>query len=41
MKRSRIDELIMRQEGLPVLDREALERVQLEKLNALLKREKE
>ena len=41
MKRSRIDELIMRQEGLPVLDREALERVQLEKLNALLKRERE
>ena len=38
---SRINWLIEKQEGLTDLSREALERMQLEKLNALLKKEKE
>ena len=39
MKPSRIDEMIRRQEGLTVLNRQALEAVQLKKLNDLLARE--
>ena len=41
MTRSRIDKLIQMQEGLPEINRQSLERMQLEKLNALLRREKE
>ena len=41
MTRSRIDELIMRQEGLTEVSRQTLDCLQLQKLNALLKREKE
>lgn len=39
MKPSRIDEMICEQEGLTGLNRQALEAVQLAKLNALLGRE--
>ncbi len=39
MKRSRIDALLMRQEGLSKLDRAEIEALQLRKLNALLKKE--
>ena len=38
--RPRIDALIMAQEGLPEVNRASIEAMQLEKLNALLKREK-
>ena len=41
MNRTGLDALIMRQEGLPALGREEIEGVQLRKLNALLRREKE
>ena len=41
MTRSRIDDFIMRQEALPEITRESLEALQLKKLNAVLKREKE
>ena len=41
MKRSRLDGLIMEQEGLPSLTRGDLEDIQLCRLNALLSREKE
>ena len=41
MTRSRIDAFIMRQEALPEITRESLEALQLKKLNAVLKREKE
>lgn len=41
MNTSRLDAMIMKQEGLAKLDRTALERIMLAKLNALLKREKE
>ena len=40
MTRSRIDSLIMMQEGLPDVTRQSLEMLQLEKLNQVLKREK-
>ena len=40
MTRSRIDRLIQMQEGLSEISRQSLERLQLEKLNALLRREK-
>ena len=40
MTRSRIDELIKMQEGLPEVTRQSLEALQLKKLNAVLKREK-
>ena len=41
MKRSRLDALIMEQEQVHTLDRETLDRIQLERLNCLLAREKE
>ena len=41
MTRSRIDDFIMRQEALPEITRESLEALQLKKLNAILRREKE
>ena len=41
MKRSRIDTFIQDQEGLPEVTRQSLDALALEKLNALLKREKE
>ena len=41
MTRSRIDDFIMRQEALPEITRESLEALQLKKLNAVLRREKE
>ena len=41
MNKSRLDDLIMRQEGLLELNRDVLEEIQLRKLNALLQREKE
>lgn len=41
MTRSRIDEMIRRREGLGLVDRAAIEAMQLEKLNRLLRREKE
>ncbi|MBQ6428435.1 MAG: AMP-binding protein [Oscillospiraceae bacterium] len=41
MKRSRIDDLIRRQENLPEVTRAEIEAVQLDKLNRLLAREKE
>ena len=41
MTRSRIDDFIMRQEALPEINRESLEALQLKKLNAVLRREKE
>ena len=41
MKRSRIDAFIQDQEGLPEVTRQSLDTLALEKLNALLKREKE
>ncbi len=40
MTRSRIDNLIQMQEGLPEVTRQSLEMLQLEKLNQVLKREK-
>ena len=40
MKRSRIDQLICMQEGLPELNRQTLEELQLQKLNGLLRRER-
>ena len=40
MTRSRIDRLIQMQEGLSEISRQSLERLQLEKLNAILRREK-
>ena len=40
MTRSRIDELIKMQEGLPEVTRQSLEALQLKKLNAVLQREK-
>lgn len=41
MRRSRIDEMICRQESLPELTEETIKLVQLEKLNGLLRREHE
>ena len=41
MTRSRIDSLIQMQEGLPEVTRQSLDKLQLEKLNRVLKREKE
>ncbi len=41
MTRSRIDDMIKRQEGLTELNRQTLDCLQLEKLNRLLRREKE
>ena len=41
MKRSNIDAMICKQEGITEITREELHRIQLEKLNAVLKREKE
>ena len=41
MKRSRIDDMICRQEKLPALTEETIRLVQLQKLNGLLRREKE
>ena len=41
MSLPRIDALIMAQEGMPSLSRRAIEEMQLHKLNALLRREKE
>ncbi len=41
MRRSRLDALVMEQEQLHTLTRADIQRVQLEKLNALLRREKE
>lgn len=41
MRRSRIDGLLRAQEGMERIDRESIEAMQLEKLNALLSREKE
>ena len=41
MERSRIDALIAQQEALPEINRESLAAVQLRKLNALLRRERE
>ena len=41
MERSRIDAYIREKEALPFVTRESLHALQLEKLNALLKREKE
>ena len=41
MTRSRIDDMIKRQEGLTEVSRQTLDRLQLEKLNRLLAREKE
>ena len=40
MRKSRIDNYIMRAEALPTVTRESLEALQLRKLNAVLKREK-
>ena len=40
MKRSRIDEMICRQEGISSVTRQTIETIQLKKLNALLAREK-
>ena len=40
MKRSRIDNYIMKTEALPAVTRESLDALQLRKLNAVLKREK-
>lgn len=40
MKRSRIDEMICRQEGIPSVTRKTIETIQLKKLNDLLAREK-
>ncbi|MBE6129276.1 MAG: phenylacetate--CoA ligase [Erysipelotrichaceae bacterium] len=39
MNKSRLDDLIMKQEGLNKLDRNILEEIQLNKLNALLRKE--
>ena len=39
MNKSRLDDLIMKQEGLNKLDRNILEEIQLNKLNALLQKE--
>ena len=41
MKRTNIDEMICKQEGIAEVTREALNKIQLAKLNAVLKREKE
>ena len=41
MKRTNIDEMICKQEGIVEVTREALNKIQLAKLNAVLKREKE
>ena len=41
MKRTNIDEMICKQEGIAEVTREALNKIQLVKLNAVLKREKE
>lgn len=41
MKRSALDALVREQEGISCLTREAIEEIQLKKLNRLLKREKE
>jgi len=41
VKRSNIDAMICKQEGITVLTREIINKIQLEKLNAVLKREKE
>ena len=41
MKRSNIDAMICKQEGVTELTREIINKIQLEKLNAVLKREKE
>lgn len=41
MKKSRIDALLEKQEGMSKTDRQSIEKMQLEKLNALLKKEKE
>ena len=40
MTRSRIDRLIMMQEGLPEVTRQSLDKLQLKKLNRVLEREK-
>ena len=40
MNRSRIDEMICRQEGIPSVTRSLLKEIQLHKLNDLLAREK-
>ena len=41
MKKSRLDDLILKQENLSELNRNILEEIQLKKLNALLQKEKE
>ena len=41
MKKSRIDALLEKQEGMTEINRKSIEKMQLEKLNLLLKREKE
>ena len=41
MKRSNIDAMICNQEGIAEVTREVLNKIQLAKLNAVLKREKE
>ena len=40
MKRSRIDDMILRQEGLPEVTAREIRAMQLRKLNDLLRREK-
>ena len=41
MKRSNIDAMICKQERITDITREAINKIQLDKLNAVLKREKE
>lgn len=41
MKRSNIDAMICKQEGITEITRDEIHRIQLEKLNIVLKREKE
>ena len=41
MKRSNIDAMICRQEKITDITRETINKIQLDKLNAVLKREKE
>ena len=41
MKRSNIDAMICKQEEITDITREAINKIQLDKLNAVLKREKE
>ena len=41
MKRSNIDAMICKQEGITEITRDEIHRIQLEKFNIVLKREKE